>query len=197
MSTDPQTLAFYNANAKDYGAFAEGHSEHPKLTAFLESMPEAAKILDFGCGTAWAAAEMAKAGHTPDAIDASEGLAAQALETHGITVRVAPFHTLSYRARYHGIWCHFALQHAVRDTRTQIFERINTALKPGGLFYIAAQKGPRDWRDDLGRLYCPFREDELTALLEEAGFKEWEIGHGTGKNYDGTPTLNLYATAHA
>jgi len=197
MSSDPQTLAFYNENAKAYGAFAEESREHAKLTEFLAKLPEAARVLDFGCGSAWAAAQMNAAGHEADAIDASEGLAAQAMEVYGLTVRVAPFHTLSYRARYHGIWCHFALQHADRDSRAQIFERVHTALKPGGVFYIGAQKGPRDWRDDLGRLYCPFREEELTKLLTDAGFKEWELGHGTGKNYDGTPTLNLYAFAHA
>lgn len=197
MSTDPQTLAFYDENAESYAAFAEESATHPRLATFLAEMPANARLLDFGCGNGWAAAAMAEAGHRVEAIDASRGLAEQARQKHGIEVRVAPFHTLSYRARYDGIWCHFALQHADRASRPAIFERLHTALKPGGLLYVGTQKGPRDWRDELGRLYCPFREEEMINLLETADFGPPDLAHGTGKNYDGTPTLNLYVFVRA
>ncbi|NNU81564.1 methyltransferase domain-containing protein [Halovulum dunhuangense] len=197
MSGDPQTLAFYDDRAADYAEFADARAEtlHPQLQAFLARMPLGARILDLGCGTGWAAAAMQAQGHRADAWDASHGMAEEAKARHGIEVRVAPFHTLSARNRYDGIWCHFALQHAPRETRAPIFERLGNALRPGGLLYLGVQKGPRDWRDDMGRLYCPFREDEMTDLLTAAGFSDLEYEAGTGRNFDGTPTLNLYVRA--
>ncbi|MEM9641511.1 MAG: class I SAM-dependent methyltransferase [Pseudomonadota bacterium] len=195
MTADPETLAFYNDNAEAYANFATENAGHPRFKSFVAALPEAARVLDFGCGTGWAAAAMIEAGYTADAMDASAGLAEVALKRYGLTVKVAAFRTLSRRARYDAIWCHFALQHADRADRPQIFERMGTALKPGGLLYLSSQKGPRDWRDDHGRLYCPFRKDELTELLNDAGFETPEFEFGTGKMYDGTSTLNIYATA--
>lgn len=201
MSTDRETVAFYDENAARYAEYSSETAEHPKLDRFLSDVTSRAgvpaRVLDLGCGTGWAAAAMAAIGHRVDAIDASAGLAAEALARHALTVRVAGFRTLSARQRYDGIWCHFGLQHADRADRPQIFERLHNALRLGGLLYVGVQKGPRDWRDDLGRLYCPFREDEMTDLLTTAGFAEFEFEHGTGKNFDGTPTLNLYVWAQA
>lgn len=195
MSTDPQTLAFYDQNASAYAEFAQEGAAHPRLKTFLAQLAPQSRILDFGCGTAWAAAALIGAGHNADAMDASAGLAAEAARRHGITVKITDFRTLSRRARYDAIWCHFALQHAPRADRPQIFERMATALKPGGLLCMGVQKGPRDWRDSHGRLYCPFRDEELSDLLTAAGFVDPVLEFGTGKMYDGTPTLNLYANA--
>ena len=193
--SDPDTIRFYDENAAEYAAFADEAAEHPKLAAFAAEMPEGARILDLGCGTAWAAAHLRDRGFSVDAMDASAGLIAEAERRHGITPRKAAFRTLSARSRYDGIWCHFALQHAERAERPQIFERIHTALRPGGLAYIGVQKGPLDWRDEHGRLYCPFRDAEMAELLDEAGFREPRLEYGTGRNFDGTPTLGLYAWA--
>ncbi|MEO1314425.1 MAG: class I SAM-dependent methyltransferase, partial [Pseudomonadota bacterium] len=195
MTADPQTLAFYDENAEDYARFASENAEHPRFKAFVAELREDARVLDFGCGTGWAAAALIEAGFAADAMDASAGLAEMAAKLYGLEVKIGAFRTLSRRARYDAIWCHFALQHAPREDRAQIFERMGTALKSSGLLYIASQKGPRDWRDDHGRLYCPFRDDELTELLLDAGFEEPELEFGTGKMYDGTSTLNVYVMA--
>ena len=195
MSTDDKTLAFYDGNAADYATFAAESAEHPKLAAFMAEMPEGARVLDFGAGIGWAAAAFRDAGLSVDAMDASRGLAEQAKARYGIEVRVAHFRTLSARSRFDGIWSHFALQHAPRAERPEIFERLATALRPGGLLYVGAQKGPLDWRDDLGRLYCPFREDDMSALLAANGFDEPRYEYGSGTNYDGSPSLGLYTWA--
>ena len=197
MSFDPRTLDFYDTNAADYARFAAPEGPYPRLERFLSLMPEGARVLDLGCGTAWAAAAMRDAGLQADAMDASEGLAEQARALYGIEVRRGRFRTLSVRQRYHGIWCHFALQHAERTDRPQIFERLHTALKPGGLLYLSAQKGPVEWRDAHDRLYCPFREEDLRDLLAGAGFDEPEFETDSGKMYDGTSTLNIYAWARS
>ncbi|WP_157966300.1 class I SAM-dependent methyltransferase [Oceanibium sediminis] len=194
---DDRTLAFYDGNAAEYADFATESAEHPKLAAFAARLPDGARVLDFGCGVGWAAAALRDMGHTVDALDASAGLAEEAKKRYDLDLKVAHFKTLSRRARYDAIWSHYALQHADREDRADILQRIHTALRPGGLLYIGVQKGPRDWRDDLGRLYTPFREEEMTNLLQQTGFTDWEITHGTGTNYDGTPSLNLTVWARA
>ena len=197
MTIDRDTVSFYDNTAEDYAEFSVEQAEHPKLTAFLAALPEGARVLDLGCGIGWAAAEIGAEGHRVEAWDASSGLAAVAKARYGVDVRIADFVTLSLRQRFDAIWCHFALQHASRGERPAIFERLHTALRPGGLLYVGVQKGPMDWRDDLGRLYCPFTEDDMRDLLEQAGFSEIDLQFGTGRNYDGTPTLGLYAWARA
>ena len=195
MSTDNTTIAFYDGNAGDYAKFAAESAEHPKLTAFADRLPEGARVLDFGCGIGWAAAALRDLGFSVDAMDASRGLAEEGKRRYDLDIRVAHFRTLSSRARFDAIWSHFALQHAPRADRDQIFERLGTALRPGGLLYVGAQKGPMDWRDDLGRLYCPFREEDMADLLARHGFDEPEFEYGSGTNYDGTPSLGLYTWA--
>lgn len=193
VTIDKGTLEFYDQNSDEYAEFAEQNTPHEKLEQFIGDMPENARALDLGCGIGWAAAQMKQAGIRIDAMDASTGLAEQAAKRFDLTVQIAGFTTLSGRQRYDGIWSHFALQHAPRNERQTIFERISNALKPGGLFYAGMQKGSVDWRDDHGRLYCPFTENDLEDLL--SGFADIRIEQASGKNFDGTPTLNLYVWA--
>jgi len=195
VSTDPDTIAFYDRNAADYAQFAEDARDPAALNRFMDALAPGARVLDLGCGTGWAAATLAASGFQADAMDASAGLIAEAAARHGLAARKAHFRTLSARHRYDGIWCNFALQHAPRPDRPQIFERMEAALKPGGLLYIGVQKGPMDWRDDHGRLYCPFLQSDMEAFLTTAGFTDLEFEQGTGKNFDGSATLNLYVWA--
>lgn len=197
MSSDPDTLAFYDGHAAEYAEWSAQQPEFPRLVDYMARLSPGARVLDLGCGSGWAAAAMRDKGFAVDAMDASQGLADEANARYGLSVKVAPFITLSRRARYDGIWCNFALQHAPRADRAEIFARLHTALKPGGLLHLAVQKGPRDWRDDLGRYYSPFREEEMTDLLAAAGFDDPDLAHGTGTNYDGSPTLNMYVWAKA
>ena len=192
MSTDDKTISFYDKNAADYADFAAEEAEHPKLTQFISRLPDTARVLDFGCGIGWAAAALRDKGYDVDAMDASRGLAEEGKRRFDLDIRVAHFRTLSSRSRFDAVWSHFALQHAERRDRPQIFERLSTALKPGGVLYIGVQKGPMEWRDDLGRLYCPFREEDMMDLLSTNGFEEPEFEYGSGTNYDGSPSLGLY-----
>lgn len=193
MSIDTDTRNFYEANAIEYAEFAAPSADHPRLLAFMASLPEAGRVLDLGCGSGWAGGAMLAEGFAADGLDASPALAAEAERRYGLSVRIGDFRTLSARQRYDGIWASFSLQHAPREDRPQIFERMHTALRSGGKLAIGVQKGPMDWRDDHGRFYAPFMQDELEALL--AGFDDILFESGTGKNYDGTPTLNVYVTA--
>lgn len=195
MSVDTETMAFYDENVAEYAAFSSNNASNENLARFIGAMPGGGRTLDLGCGIGWAAAEMAEAGLVADAMDASAGLVSEAKARYGIDVRKAGFTILSSRQRYDGIWSHFALQHAPRNERVTIFERINTALKPGGLFVAGMHKGFVDWRDEHGRLYCPFSEADLEELLSD--FAEVNITQHSGRGFDGKPMLALRVWAQA
>ncbi len=197
MSVDPATLAFYEAEAASYAETKHGDMTRPRFDAFLAALPEGARVLDLGCGSGWAAAALNAAGHRADAMDASPAMAAEARRLYGLEVAVRPFHALSARARYDAVWAWFSLHHAPRASRGQIFERLHTALKPGGLLAIGARKGPMDRRDDFGRLVAAFSEDDLTRCLTAAGFSDIALGAETGRAWGGQPALNIFAEARA
>ncbi|MHA3916244.1 class I SAM-dependent methyltransferase [Halovulum sp. GXIMD14793] len=182
MTADPETLAFYDQNAETYAAFSD-REDFRRLTDFIALMPEAAVVLDLGCGIGWAAAAMQKAGLTAEALDASAGLAGIAAERFGLSVTVAPFAALTAVACYDGIWANFSLQHADRAERPALFHAMWTALKPGGWLVAGAHRGDGPYRDTHGRLYVPFTRAELDDLLQDFEQVSLTTGHGTG--FDG------------
>ncbi|MSU88157.1 methyltransferase domain-containing protein [Rhodobacteraceae bacterium 2CG4] len=190
-------MAYYDAEARAFGDHAEAQADHVRLEAFAALLPDGGRVLDYGCGTGWAAAALAARGFRADATDASEGMIAEAARRHGVAARRAVFRTLSVRQRYDGIWCADALHHADRADRAAIFERMGTALRPGAPLFLSVLKGPVDWRDERGCLFCPFREDEMTELLAANGFEMPDYDHGTGRLFDGKPVLTLYVQALA
>ncbi len=193
MSTDDQTIAFYNAEAKAYAETAEERNASPRIDAFIDRLPEDARVLDLGAGSGWAIKRFKRAGHRADGIEPARELAEEGARRYGIEIRPGHFLTLSARQRYDGIWCNFALQHAPRSDRPAIFERIHTALRPGGILHIGVPKGPTDWRDDHGRIYAPFTQAEMEELL--TGFTDLEWESDAGEAFDGTRMLMLFVTA--
>ncbi|MEM6464886.1 MAG: class I SAM-dependent methyltransferase [Pseudomonadota bacterium] len=195
MSTDPETISFYDTNAAAYAEFAIEVTEHPKLVAFANALPPGARVLDLGCGVGWAAAALRDLGFAVDAQDASTGLAAEAKTRFDLDVRVAPFDALEAEGYYDGVFCHFALQHTPVEAREDVFGRIARALKPKGVFYAGVQSDPEPWRDEISRLYNPFSHETLRTLCAQVGMTVEKIETGQGKGYDGRPSENAYLWA--
>ena len=62
MTSDPETLAVYDAKAADYAALTESEARDKQLTAFIADMPPGGTVLDLGCGPGQSAAVMAAHG---------------------------------------------------------------------------------------------------------------------------------------
>ena len=194
---DRETIAVYDARAGDYAKLEPSDRPSETLARFIAELPEAARVLDLGCGPGTSARHMARAGCSVDAIDASEAMIALAAQIDGVTARQATFDEITGHDIYDGVWANFSLLHAPRADFPRHLAAIHRALKPGGLFHIALKEGTGEHRDSLGRHYAYYTEDDLTALLETAGFSVGPYRRGRDKGLSGTEENWISVTAHA
>lgn len=198
MGGDDQTLAFYTTEAEAYAEYASAEKRSPLLIRFAESLPPGGNVLDFGCGSGWAANRFRDLGLTSTGFDGSQGLADEAKRRYGVDVAVGRFEEFSAPGAYDGIWASFCLLHDSREAMPGHLARLHDALRPGGRIYIGLKEGEGRHRDSLGRLYTYFTEVEMRGLMTAAGFQDItaEIEPSTG--YDGTAvnSLHLFARSH-
>lgn len=139
MTIDPQTIAIYDEKTDEYATLTEGVPHD--LVQFHEYLPSGARILDYGCGPGTSAAYLAKQGHIADAFDASEKMVAYAQKHSGVTAWQATFDQFNAQDTYDGIWASFSLLHAAREDIPAFLQNIHTAIKNGGVLYIAMKLG--------------------------------------------------------
>ncbi|MEM1264735.1 MAG: class I SAM-dependent methyltransferase [Pseudomonadota bacterium] len=191
MSVDPETLAAYEAAAPRL--VEAGPRPVPLQPTFADLLPEGGRVLDLGSGAGWHLAWFRERGFRADGVEPSRTLSELGATAHGAEARSGHFLTLSARQRYDALWCNFALHHALRPDRPAIFERIHTALRPGGWLFVSVPKGPSDWRDSLGRLMCPYTQGELEDLL--VGFDDLRWERDAGETLDGARVLEISVIA--
>ena len=198
MTADTETLAFYDGEAVAYAAYAAGASgkaERDWLARFAARLEPGAPVLDFGCGSGWAAHEFASQGFRVSALDGSAGLAAEARRRYGIDVRVERFEALDDAGLHGGIWASFCLLHDTREAMPGHLARLHRALEPGGWLYLGLKQGAGESRDRLGRRYTYFGAAEIGSLLRAAGFPAPEIAAEQSTGYDGAKTGILHILA--
>lgn len=183
MSQDEETRLFYQSNAEEY---ARKSRVSPNLSAFLAELPAGASVLDLGCGGGWDSATLRDAGFAVLSWDASPELALQVKRLHGIEVTVAEFTNLTHRHAFDAVWASASLHHARAEDLPDVFGRIRTALKPGGLLHATFKANERDRRDAHGRFFCAMDETRLAELTR--GWATVTIERGSGTGYGGEPT---------
>lgn len=197
MSTDPATIQVYDERAQEYASVTADHIETPLLRAFVAAVPPGGRVLDLGCGPGLFAQAMQQAGLTVDATDASTQMVALANQQPDVTARQASFTDLSDEITYDGVWANFSLLHAPRAEMPGLLTRIHTALKPGGHFHLSVKTGTGDTRDRLGRFYTYYTPDELSGLLQDAGFTVTKVTPGRDKGLDGSLSDWISVASHA
>lgn len=195
MGADAETLAFYDGEAAKYAIYSAKTAERGWLAQFASRLSPGAPVLDFGCGSGWAAHALASEGFRVSALDGSAGLAAEARQRYGVEVRVAHFEELDDKDLYAGIWASFCLLHDSREAMPWHLGRLAQALEPGGWLYLGLKQGKGESRDRLGRRYTYFGAGEMQDLLVAAGFAEIEITSETSEGYDGDRTGVLHILA--
>ncbi|MHA6263155.1 class I SAM-dependent DNA methyltransferase [Arenibacterium sp. CAU 1754] len=196
--SDPDTIRIYDARADDYARMTDDHNTRdPHLAAFIATCPSGGRVLDLGCGPGTSAAEMAKAGLVVDAVDASVEMVAMAARHPGVSARQATFDQIHASAEYDGVWANFSLLHAPRDAFPGHLAAIHRALKPGGVFYLGLKLGKGEARDQIGRFYTYYTEQQLETLLTRAGFTITNRIHGAGPGLDGTLSDWILVATHA
>ena len=109
MGGDDQTLDFYTREAEAYSEYASAEKRSPLLIQFADSLPAGGAVLDFGCGSGWAANRFREMGFDATGFDGSAGLAEEARQRYGVNVTVGRFEEFSAEAVYDGIWASFCL----------------------------------------------------------------------------------------
>lgn len=193
---DARTIGIYDKKADEYGEMTREMGEFRELKAFAAELPEGAHVLDLGCGPGFYAAWLAGQGFTVDATDAAAAMVGMANAQPGVTAWQARFDDLTEQAAYDGIWANFSLLHAHRAEMPDLLARIHRALKPGGLFHIGMKLGTGEGPDRIGRFYAYYSEEELDALLAEAGFTPTRRSKGKGKGMDGTMAHYITVLSH-
>ena len=195
---DDETLAFYDQNAEAVAEKQTSTAPHAHLLRFLGALHPGATVLDFGCGSGWAAAEMAERGFLVDAIDGSAGMVAEARRRTGLSVAHIPFDAFAAHLAYDGVFASFSLLHLRRSDAPRIVGKIWDALKPSGLLYVgvkACSEGTRERRDALGRFFTDYKRADLEEMLIGAGFKIVWTEDGSGVGTDGVRTEQAHILA--
>lgn len=179
---DKRTIAFFDSAADRYANLTQTGTPDERLQAFMELLPEGAKVLDLGCGPARASFHMRAAGFQPDPVDASPGMIALANSSHDIGARLLTFDAVDMIDAYDAVWANFSLLHSPRVDLPRILSALNTALRNDGLIHIALKTGTGEKRDSIDRLYTFVAVGELRDLLAAArfGIIAVEEGHEVG-----------------
>ena len=185
MSTDPDTIAFYQARAPHW-VFHSGAAHSHQLGDFLDRLPAGAAVLELGCGGGRDAAHIRQRGFIVDATDATPALVKRANEAFNLGARVMAFHELEAEAVYAGVWAHASLLHCPRAALPDVLARIHRALLPGAWFFSSYKLGHGEGRDLLGRLHNFPSADWLIATTTAAGFVIESQDIYAGKASDGT-----------
>ena len=168
--TDNQTLNVYDENVDTYRQLVDKLPELESITHFTSLLSPRALILDLGCGVGNAAAQMRDQGFQLVCVDGSPEMVKAANDAFSLNATTALFSDLDSVAHYDGVWANFSLLHAAKADFPTHLQAVHTALKPGGLFFISLKTGAGEKRDQLGRFYAYYQEDELEKLLLETGF---------------------------
>ncbi len=195
--SDDETLAVYDAKAKEYADLKIGKSDQDSLHGFLADLPDAAKVLDFGCGPGHFAVQMAAKGCTVDAFDGSAEMVALARQQQGVNAWQAFFDELDTEGAYDGVWANFSLLHAPRESLPAHLASIKLALKPAGIFHIGMKLGDGASRDNIGRQYTYVTESELMQLLTDAGFRPYNTLNAEGRGFSGKLEPYILVRSHA
>lgn len=163
MNSTP-TLNYYNNNATDFVSTTRNVDFSTTQKAFIKYLPQAATILDFGCGSGRDTKYFLDQGYLVDAIDGSNELCKLATEYTGIEVTCMQFQDIEVLDKYNGIWACSSILHLPIDELKIVFSKLAVALKRNGILYTSFKYGDFEgFRDD--RYFIDMTEEKFMKLL--------------------------------
>lgn len=189
------TIDWYNANAETYAESGIHNFDLNHIHTFVASLIPGANVIDLGCGPGRDTNLLAKEGLKVTGLDISDGLLRVARRDfpHLTFVEGNLFALPFSEESFDGAWSNASLLHleTIENVSTALRE-VYRVLKKGGIFHILvkAQTGTEktaivaDTLSQHDRFFHYFTTDELSQLLQEAGFA---IIHT--KQYNETETI--------
>lgn len=195
LAYDPQTLEYYQRDAKTYAAH-RGPIDFPPLMRFVESLPNNAKVLELGCGGGQDASILLKAGMDVTVTDGCPAMAELAARNLDRPVLVLRFDEIDAVAAYDAVWANACLLHAPAGALPAILGRIHRALRPEGLFCATFKGGESGARDTLGRYFNFMSAESLEIVFREsAPWRAVEVEQSAGRDFLGASTQWLVCRA--
>ncbi|WP_276756295.1 class I SAM-dependent methyltransferase [Pseudoalteromonas marina] len=171
------TLTYYNNNAQTFSDSTLNVDMSALYAEFLPHVKQHGHILDAGCGSARDAAYFKNQGFTVSAFDASPALAKLASNYLQQPVEIKTFQELECVNKYDGIWCCASLLHVPKAELSQVFLKLQNALKANGVLYVSFKYGTQE-RVHNGREFTDLNESALTALITQYTdfkiIKQWQ-----------------------
>lgn len=160
------TLQYYDGHAEAFTANTVNADVSDLRRRFLAHMPEGALILDFGCGSGRDTKAFLESGYRVDATDGSEELCRSASEYTGVPVKHMLFQELSVKNQYDGIWACASILHLPKKELMDVFQKIASALKNGGVIYTSFKYGMFEGVRN-GRHFSDFTEETLMEFMKQ------------------------------
>jgi SAM-dependent methyltransferase len=194
---DNLTIDIYNKNAAEYANLDIDKVSLKAYHDFSNILPKNGLVLDYGCGPGYFAKKFLADGFRVDAFDASEKMIEIASRETQVNCWLGNFKSFRATTLYDGIWANFSLLHAQKKEITPLIRTIFKSLKPHGLFSIGLKLGTGEKRDEIGRKYSYFEEQEINKILSNEGF--YHISHhlGEAKGLDGERANLIIILSHA
>ena len=161
-----QTLDYYNKNAALFVQSTINVDFTQMQDTFLKLLPEHAVILDFGCGSGRDTKYFLQQGYLVEAMDGSEELCRRASELTGIAVKHMLFQELDAEETFDGIWACSSILHVSKEELLPVLERMEKALKPGGIIYTSFKYGQYEG-ERSGRFFTDFTETSFSDFLRQ------------------------------
>lgn len=161
-----ETLNYYNTNAHSFVSSTLSVDFSQTQDKFLQLLPPAAAILDFGCGSGRDTKYFLDAGMKVDATDGSEELCRLASEYTGIPVRQMLFEELDAKAQYDGIWACSSILHLPKESLKDVLRKMIAALKENGIIYTSFKYGMFEGERN-GRFFTDFTEETFREFVAD------------------------------
>lgn len=185
-SQQPDTLAYYDANAQAFYDMTVGVEVNHLYRPFLALVPPGAHLLDAGCGSGRDSLFFKTHGYRVTAMEPSEEMARRSEALIGQEVVRRRFEDMDWHEAFDGIWACASLLHVPRSRIDDVFSRLTRALKPGGSLYASFKYGSGE-RTKKGRFFNDY---------DEAGFAELLARHPGLRLVEEATTEDVRTTTH-
>ena len=170
-----ETLAHYEARAKDFWEGTRGHDVRQNIDALLsriEADPPFS-ILDFGCGPGRDLKTFRDLGHKAIGLEGAASFAALAREYSGCEVWEQDFlHLQLPPLRFDGIFANASLFHVPTQELPRVLGQLHSALKDNGVLFASNPHGQNDEGWSRGRYGAYHDPGAWHALVAGAAFIE-------------------------
>jgi len=191
---DQETSDFYAREAEVYAAQTKQVVSR-QLAGFMARLKPGAVVLELGCGSGRDSEALLAAGFDVIPTDGTPEMAAIAERHLGRPVTVLLFDDIADIDTYDGVWANACLLHVPSDHLDSVIHRIQTALRPGGVFYASYKTGGGEARDRFGRYYNRPDSEWLRQIYQLRSWSALDIESGHEPGYFGEPSDWLYVTA--